>query len=252
MAKSRRRRGERDQPDHSGSARASARVHARADPARRRDDRGHRSRDRAPPRRRCRAGGARRRPRDPVARVAAPLLAAARARAAADRRAGAAGGRGRPHRAPGRRALRDPGGADRRARGLDRRRELERRGPLLRPRRRRRRGAARAAELVADGQNGAGRGGRRGGRDAGAGRGAPGLGGAERRLGGRGARGPGGEPALLVRARDRLRQDGRRARLRRRIANRRRPDPHPPAQPRRPVHRRDLRPGLQGPALAAA
>ena len=36
------------------------------------------------------------------------------------------------------------------------------------------------------------------------------------------------------------------------VANRRRPDPDPPAQPRRPVHRRDLRPWLQGPALAAA
>ncbi len=63
---------------------------------------------------------------------------------------------------------------------------------------------------------------------------------------------PGREPALLVRARDRRRQDGRRGRLRRGLAHRRHPDPHPPPQPRRSVHRRDLRPRLQGPALAAA
>ena len=63
---------------------------------------------------------------------------------------------------------------------------------------------------------------------------------------------PGAEPPLLVRARDRRRQDGRRRRLHRGLAHRRRPDPHPPPQPRRPVHRRDLRPRLQGPALAAA
>ena len=52
--------------------------------------------------------------------MAAPLLAAARARAAARRRAGAAGRRRRADRAPGRRALRDPRGADHRARGLGR------------------------------------------------------------------------------------------------------------------------------------
>ena len=65
------------------------------------------------------------------------------------------------------------------------------------------------------------------------------------RLGGRGrggrlrsARGSQRGQALLVRARHRRRQDGRRARLRRGLADRRRPDPHPPAQPRRPVPRR--------------
>ena len=44
--------------------------------------------------------------------------------------------------------------------------------------------------------------------------------------------------ALLVRARDRRRQDGRRDGLRRGLPHRRRPDPHPPPQPRRPVQRR--------------
>ena len=38
--------------------------------------------------------------------------------------------------------------------------------------------------------------------------------------------------------------------LHRGLADGRRPDPDPPPQPRRPVHRRDLRPRLQGPALA--
>ena len=69
--------------------------------------------------------------------------------------------------------------------------------------------------------------------------GAPGLG--RRGRGGR-ARRPAGGPqrgqALLVRARDRRRQDRRGARLRRGLADRRRPDPHAPAQPRRPVPRR--------------
>ena len=51
---------------------------------------------------------------------------------------------------------------------------------------------------------------------------------------------PNAQQALLVRARDRRRQDRRRGRLRRGLAHRRRPDPHPPPQPRRPVHRRDL------------
>ena len=84
----------------------------------------------------------------------------------------------------------------------------------------------------------------------------PGLGGRaaedEERGGRRGARGPRRESPLLVRARDRRRQDRRRRRLRRGLAHRRGPDPHPPPQPRRPVHRRDLRPRLQGAPLAAA
>jgi hypothetical protein len=42
--------------------------------------------------------------------------------------------------------------------------------------------------------------------------------------------------ALLVRARDRGGQDGRCARIRRVLAHRRHPDPHPSPQPRRPVH----------------
>ena len=62
---------------------------------------------------------------------------------------------------------------------------------------------------------------------------------------GRAARGPQRRPALLVRARDRRRQDGRRARLRRGLAHRRHPDPHPPPQPRRPVPRRAARPRLR-------
>ena len=60
----------------------------------------------------------------------------------------------------------------------------------------------------------------------------------------RAARGPQRGQALLVRARHRRRQDGRRARLRRGLAHRRRPDPHPPPQPRRPVPRRAPRPRL--------
>ena len=62
---------------------------------------------------------------------------------------------------------------------------------------------------------------------------------------GRAARGPQRRQALLVRARHRRRQDGRRARLRRGLADRRRADPHPPAQPRRPVQRRAARPWLR-------
>ncbi len=50
--------------------------------------------------------------------------------------------------------------------------------------------------------------------------------------------------ALLVRARHGRGQDGRGARLRRGVADRRRADPHPPAQPRRPVPRRAARPRL--------
>ena len=57
--------------------------------------------------------------------------------------------------------------------------------------------------------------------------------------------GPRRRPPLLVRARHRRRQDRRRARLRRGLAHRRRADPHPPPQPRRPVQRRAGRPRLQ-------
>ena len=66
------------------------------------------------------------------------------------------------------------------------------------------------------------------------------------------ARGPERRQALLVRARDRRRQDGRRAGLRRGVAHRRRPDPHPPPQPRRPVQRRAARPRLREPHHAGA
>ena len=61
----------------------------------------------------------------------------------------------------------------------------------------------------------------------------------------RAAGGPERGQALLVRARDRRRQDGRGARLRRGLAHRRRADPHPPPQPRRPVPRRAARPRLR-------
>ena len=67
-----------------------------------------------------------------------------------------------------------------------------------------------------------------------------------------GARGPRREPALLVRARDRLRKDRCRPGLHRGLADRRRADPDPSPQPGRPVHRRDLRPRIQGSALAPA
>ena len=60
------------------------------------------------------------------------------------------------------------------------------------------------------------------------------------------------EQALLVRARDRRRQDGRRAGLRRGVAHGRDPDPHPPPQPRRPVQRRAARPRLLEPHHARA
>ena len=61
------------------------------------------------------------------------------------------------------------------------------------------------------------------------------------------ARGPRRRSALLVRARHRRRQDGRRARVRRGVAHRRGADPHPSPQPRRPVHRRAARPRLPRP-----
>ena len=66
------------------------------------------------------------------------------------------------------------------------------------------------------------------------------------------ARGPERRPPLLVRARDRRRQDGRGARVRRGLAHRRRADPHPPPQPRRPVQRRAARPRLPRPDQRAA
>ena len=68
----------------------------------------------------------------------------------------------------------------------------------------------------------------------------------------RAARGSQRRPPVLVRARDRSRQDGRRARLRRGLAHRRGADPDPPAQPRRPVQRRAPRPWLSQPNLRAA
>ena len=58
-------------------------------------------------------------------------------------------------------------------------------------------------------------------------------------------------PPILVRARDRRRQDRRRARLRGGLPDRRRADPHPPAQPRGPVQRRAGRPRLQEACAAA-
>ena len=63
----------------------------------------------------------------------------------------------------------------------------------------------------------------------------------------RGARRPERPQALLVRARDRRRQDRRGDGLRRRLAHRRRADPDPPPQPRRPVPRR-----AEGPRLRQA
>ena len=114
-------------------------------------------------------------------------------------------------------------------------------GPGWRPRRRgrgrgrrgpgRHRGRARAAPER-------GRGGRR---DRGRERGrAAGLGGRRGRGGGApgSARGPQRGEALLVRARDRCRQDGGGARLRGGLADGGRPDPDAPAQPGRPVPRR--------------
>ena len=95
----------------------------------------------------------------------------------------------------------------------------------------------------------AGHPGRGGPRRRGRARGADGLGGlgARRRRRGRrrGARGSERRQALLVRARDRRGQDRRRRRLRRGLADRRHPDPHPPPQPRRPVPRRAARPRLR-------
>ncbi len=167
---------------------------------------------------------------NPSLAVAPRLLPATRTGALPRRRAAEASRRGRTEPAPGRCPLRDAGRADGPAADRDRGpgdRERQRRGARCRDRCRRRR--------------------RRRGRPR---RGAAGLGGTARR-GGRGGgrggpRGPGRRPSLLVRARDRRRQDRRRRRLHRGDQDRRRPDPHPPSQPRRPVHRRDLRPRLQG------
>ena len=72
-----------------------------------------------------------------------------------------------------------------------------------------------------------------------------------RRAASRAARRPVRRTPLLVRARDRRRQVRRRAGICRGLPHRRRPDPHPPPQPGRPVHRRARRPWLQGPPLAA-
>ncbi len=55
-------------------------------------------------------------------------------------------------------------------------------------------------------------------------------------------------PPLLVRARHRRRQDRGRARLRRGLAHRRHPDPHPPPQPGRPVPGRAARRAATGTA----
>ena len=97
--------------------------------------------------------------------------------------------------------------------------------------------------------------GRAGGRRAhrrGAARLGPGRGGRGGGSGGRRPGGPGRQPALLVRACHRGRQDRGRARLRRGVAHRRRPDPHSPPQPRGPVPGRAARPRLPRPHLCAA
>ena len=98
---------------------------------------------------------------------------------------------------------------------------------------------------------------RRGSRRRRGGRGAAGLAGRRGRArrgrpARRAARGPQRRPPVLVRARHRRRQDGRRARVRRGLAHRRRADPHPPPQPRRPVQRRAARPRLPRPDPRAA
>ena len=147
--------------------------------------------------------------------------------------------RHRPQRPPGRRAL---GHADRAAgRGRGAAPTAARRpGPPTR------RSPPPAIPGEEDARRGRGRAG-----------GAAGLGRRARRRGRRRpapgrARGPQRRQALLVRARDRRRQDRRRARLRRGLAHRRRPDPHPPPQPRRPVPRRAARPRLRQAHLPAA
>ena len=175
---------------------------------------------------------ARRRPRGALGRVAARLFADARPRAAALRRGAAPGRRHYAQRAPGRRPV---GHADRAHRRAADRQERQRQGPAgrgaaqRRGRDRGRRAARRGAARL-----GSERGGRGGGR---------------RRRRGRGRR---RRSPLLVRARDRRGQDGRRARLRRGLAHRRHPDPHPPPQPGRPVHRRAALARLPQPHLGAA
>ncbi len=248
--------------------RACGGVRPRALPARRRGSGGAGPGDGPPPCPRRGAERARRRRRVPLDRVAPRLLAAARAGALARRRTAEAARRRRAQPAPGRRPLRHPGRADGAAAGRSATTSAatatwpRRKRPPAKPARmrdeveapssRRRRGRPRRGR-------GRGPGGRRtrGGRGARPRRGAAGLGGSAQRRGrggGRGgAGGPGRRPPLLVRARDRRRQDRRRGRLHRGDQDRRRPDPHPPPQPGRPVHRRDLRPRLQGaPAAAAA
>ena len=184
----------------------------------------------APPRAGRRARGARGRREGPVAALAAPVVAAARPRAPALAGRAAPRRRHRPLRPPGRRAL---GHADRAAR----RSPQERRRAVRTGRRAgagRRRAAASRARRTTRTTRTSPRSRRTGTTGRGRGRG--------RR---RGARGPERRQALLVRARDRRRQDGRRRRLRRGLAHRRHPDPHPPPQPRRPVPRRAARPRLR-------
>ena len=214
----------------SSRAPRSSRARASCCPERIRPRRSPRNR---PP---GRAGGrdrrARRGPRGALGRVATRLFADARPRAAALRRGAAPGRRHDAERPPGRRALGDadrahlgaPDGQERQRQGRDGGGAAHRRG-RDRGRRAARRGAARL---------GSGRGGRGGGR--------------RRRRG----RGPRRGPPLLVRARDRSGQDRRRARLRRGLAHRRHPDPHPPAQPGRPVHGRAAHARLPQPHLRAA
>ena len=177
-----------------------------------------------------RAGGG---PRGALGRVATRLFADARPRAAARRRGAAPGRRHHAQRPPGGRAV---GHADRaHGRAADRRR-----APTA--------GAAAPEELpVGRGRDRGRRAARRGAARLGSGRG--GRGGGRRR---RRARGPRRRPPLLVRARHRRRQDRRRARLRRGVAHRRHPDPHPPAQPGRPVPGRAALARLPRPHLRAA
>ena len=219
-------------------------VHPRALPARRggRRDRA-RGRHAPPARARFGAGRARRGRGGALDPLAPPLVAAARPRPAAVPGRAVARRRHRAVGPPGRRAVRH---ADRAAGGVAAQRQRER----ARQRRRRRRRRAGRARLRGD----PGRGGTARGAAGGRGlrRGAARLVGSGRGARGRPRRRPQRGQALLVRARDRRRQDGRRARLRRGVAHRRRPDPHPPPQPRRPVPRRAARPRLREADLARA
>ena len=185
-------------------------------------------------------------PRSPSTRLAPPLVAAARPRPPA--LPGRAGAR-RRHRAlrpPGRRALRH---ADRAAGRVAAQRQ--------RQRQRRANGAGSDEPLELASAAHPGRGGPARGAARGRGPDEEPLDWADaspttRTRSPRQRRGPQRRQALLVRARHRRRQDGRRARLRRGLAHRRRPDPHPPPQPRRPVPRRAARPRLRQAHLARA